>query len=169
MMQAITNALKLNAINGNSEGHNKQKKFPEYYKLLNKNGMLTAQKLALKEQVENDICPFMSDDVPEWWQRYNDTKHDLPEGAYAASIGNVIYALGALAILHDIGELTLRRNSSDNILDKNNWIDTSIDFRSDYENLKHTNSTSGVLHTAERGFYNHKSRIFYYLNEFHPH
>jgi hypothetical protein len=170
MMDAITRFLMLEPAAADSSSHNnRQKKFPYYYKLLNIHGMLSMQMVALREKVETNFAPFLAlDDIPEWWQRYNDTKHDLPEGAYAANLGNVIYALGALAVIHDIGELALRGHTASKILDINNWRDRSSEFQSDYDRLKNTNMSSGVLHTANRGFFSHKSRIFYYLNEFRP-
>jgi hypothetical protein len=144
------------------------RKIEFYYNLLNKYKMLSVQKLAPKEMATTIISPFLLEqqNTPKWWQAYNDTKHDLPEGAYNGTIGNVMNALGALTILHDISQwiLTARNPIRDSILQGSNWKDKSTDFINDYQSLKEPNSFGEIM--AERPFFKNKSRIFFNLTEF---
>lgn len=150
-----------------SPTHMRQKDFPFYYWLLNKEGMLSVQKLAPKEKVTMIITPFKVEegDTPKWWQAYNKTKHGLPGGAYRCTLENVLNAIGALSILHDISQFILRTSARDSILRKDNWRDKSDDFIKDYAFAIDPNSLEGQI-MAERPFFKVRSRIFFNLTEF---
>jgi len=163
MMSIVTKGLnpKLKpASKGRSE---KQKKFEEYFMLLNERQMLSVQNVAPSEKIEMTISPFRfnKQNVPKWWQDYNNTKHDLPRGAYVGTIRNVMNALAAVTILHHIAEHMLNlRDASKILLAGKNWRDNSKEVREDYLRLKHTTAVSGALYTARGGFHTHKSRVF---------
>lgn len=114
----------------------KSNKFPAMREALNTEGMLTAQKITLKEKLE-PFNPFAEDNL-DWWNAYNATKHDLPEGIYKATLGNTIQALGVLFILNHIGNILFMRMSpltnvskdpTDMILMKESWQDFEEEFR----------------------------------------
>ena len=138
--------------------------------LLNEQGMLAGQSVAPREKIDMTISPFRfrKQNVPKWWQDYNDTKHDLPKGAYIGTIRNVLNALAAVTILHHIAECALNSSDASKVLTSKNWRDISSEVREDYRRLRNTNMVSGVIHIAHGGFLTHKSRVFFYLNEFHP-
>jgi hypothetical protein len=87
--------------------HMRQKEFPFYYWLLNKEGMLSVQKLAPKEKVTMilTLSKVEEGDTPKWWQAYYKTKPGLPGGAYRCALENVLNGIGALRFLHDISNL----------------------------------------------------------------
>lgn len=148
----------------------RQNEFPFYFKALNKNQLLTIQKISPKEQYDSILQPFQitgHEKTPRWWQEYNDTKHDLPTGAYRAKMKNVLHALGALAILHDFGDLLMRHADPKKLFDNTRWQDISIEFMTDYKRLENTNLSDGILHSANRGFARYKSDLFFYLTEYH--
>jgi hypothetical protein len=150
---------------------NRQKEFPFYFEHLNKTNILSIQKVAPREQFNLILRHFHTDKkekTPKWWQEYNDTKHDLPRGAYNGKLGNVLNALAALALLHDIADLLMGGTNVNRVLDSGNWLDISSEFLHDYERLLYSRATSGILYTANRGFYDYKSSLFYYLFEYHP-
>jgi hypothetical protein len=145
-------------------------RFLDYYDFLNNNGMLVAQKLALREQVGKVIAPFRLTDqnTPQWWQAYNDTKHDLPEGETFGKLGHVLYALAAVASLHDIAQMLKSANAlPTKVLDGTRWYDKEEKFMIEYERTKHKSYHDAVVdHVGERKNVSHKSSIFYYLTEF---
>lgn len=145
--------------------------FIDYYNFLNSHGMLVAQKLAPKDDALNTITPFRlkQENVPKWWQAYNDTKHDLPEGETFGKLGHVLYAVGAIAILHDIAEVLLNRTLTATIvLDGSKWLDYETAFKQEYVRTKNKSyRDSTVDYVGERSYLPHKSSIFYYLTQFH--
>jgi hypothetical protein len=145
MMDSLTSFLFEDTFH--SRSRRRQKTFGFYYERLNKEGMLSVQKLAPKEKVTMIITPFkVSEGVtPRWWQAYNDTKHDLPHGAYIGTLENVLNALGALTILHDICQWIFRTSARNSILRKENWKDKSNDFVKDYEYIIDPNSLEGQI------------------------
>lgn len=170
MMNAITKRIgsktPMNVSIGKKE---KQRKFDECYNFLNQKLMLAVQSVAPREKIEMTIRPFkFKQNVPIWWQQYNNTKHQLPEGAYVGTIRNVMNALAAVTILHHIAEHMINLRDASRILASKNWRDNSKEVREDYQRLKHTIVVSGALHTAQGGFLSYKSRVFLYLYEFHP-
>jgi len=113
-------------------------KYPAYYECLNQGGMLQCQKVTPVRTLK-PFKPF-TDKNPPWWKAYNDTKHGLPEGAYAATLVNTLQALGALYVLHHIGRLLLFQEvpgtgisqQSDfpaSLLKAENWYDFEEEFR----------------------------------------
>jgi hypothetical protein len=151
----------------NSPSNTYQKDFPFYYKRLNKEEMLSVQKLAPKEDITKIITPFKFDGViPEWWQAYNKTKHGLPSGAYECNLGNVLNSIGALTILHDISQWILLTSAHTTILDKDNWKDN--DYAKEYEYKMDSIIDDDFRgHTmAERPIFRARSHIFYYLTDF---
>ena len=149
---------------------NRQKEFPFYYDSLNEKSVLSLQKVSPNEKFNLVLQPFqlVEKNTPKWWKEYNDTKHDLPHGAYNGTLGNVLDALAALAILHDLADLFMCNANPDKVFDGTNWHDISSEFMTEYKRLKHTNLSNGTLHTANRGFSSYKSSLFFYLTEFHP-
>jgi hypothetical protein len=81
--------------------------------------------------------PF-EDKRPGWWDAYNSTKHDLPDGFYKATLGNTIQALGALFILNHIGNILLMRtvpgatvalDPVERLMMRDSWQDFEQEFR----------------------------------------
>lgn len=164
MMQHIVdelNGLKTKATKA------RQKSFEEYYKFLNKNGMLSLQIVSPKRKFDKIIAPFQlkKHSVPDWWDDYNTSKHSLPSGALVR-MGNVLHALGGLAILHDIAELTWKSNTPNLLLDGSKWRIYSKEFIDDYKRVKNSKNMTGNINTAERYFSLYRSQIFFYLCEF---
>lgn len=99
--------------------------FPSYIEALNRSEMLSKQHILLRDNTSELIFPFCM--IPDgdnlaWWKAYNDTKHGLPEGAYSGKYGNVINALAALAILHEIAAAAKRWHMYRNlIIDPTCW------------------------------------------------
>jgi hypothetical protein len=137
---------------------------------LNEGSILSLQKVSPKEKFDLVLQPFQSktESTPEWWQEYNNTKHDLPVGAYSGKLKNVLNALAALAILHDLADLFMRKANPDRVFDPTNWYDISSEFMTEYKRLENTDLSNGILHTANRGFSRYKSSLFYYLIEYYP-
>lgn len=89
------------------------------YKALNQEGVISNQMLAYRSRPEwQEIRPFLChfecafrgeyDDphaygphkpMPRWWNAYNESKHDLPEGYRAGNIENTYLALAGLYLL----------------------------------------------------------------------
>lgn len=167
ILDLVTKRLNLSR-NRNSKGIN-QEKFGEFFRLLNEKQMLSIQNVAPIEKTDMTISPFKfrKQNVPKWWQDYNDTKHDLPKGAYVGTIRNVMNALAAVTILHYIAERLVNLHDRSSIMTGNNWRDNSDEVREDIRRLRHTTAISGAMHLALGGFLTHKSRVFLYLTEFH--
>lgn len=109
------------------------------YKILNHEGVFSYQSLVYKSRPEwKEIRPFScdfrcmfreeyddphenvpSDKIPKWWNDYNSSKHDLPEGYEAGSIENTYLALAGLYVLHTMMR-QYPRNKSD-FLKRNAW------------------------------------------------
>jgi len=162
MMEHIVNELK------GLKTKTKQERFEEYYRFLNKNGMLVLQIVSPKMKFNKIINPFQLKNrpVPDWWHDYNASKHKLPSGALVR-MGNVLNALGGLAILHDIAELTWKSNNPNLLLEGKKWRNYSDEFINDYKRVKNSKNMTGTINTAERYFSLYKSQLFFYLCEFH--
>jgi hypothetical protein len=145
-----------------------QAKFKDYYDFLNIKGVLSLQVVSPKKKFDKIMTPFALNKypVPDWWNDYNTTKHELPSGAYVGIMGNVLNALGALAILHDIADLVMKNRTLSTLLDGNKWKVYSKEFIDDYERTKNTTLSTRVIHEANRGFSTYKSEIFFYLCKF---
>ena len=90
------------------------------YKVLNQEGVISSRVLTHKSRSNRkEIRPFLCDyecvfrdeeadqhenkvhdGMPKWWDAYNKSKHRLPEGYEAGSIGNTYLALAGLYVLH---------------------------------------------------------------------
>ena len=86
--------------------------------------------------------------TPKWWNAYNDSKHELPEGYKAGSIENTCLALAGLYVLH-----VMMRQSPQNkkaFLRRTSWRQSYtqmfVDLRgwSDNREIQHTPSTMFV-------------------------
>lgn len=97
------------------------KNFPSYFQALNSNKMLENQKVLLikTKSVINPFCP--KDQSTEWWQSYNDTKHQLPQGLKQGNLGNTISALAGLYILHSMKKYFDWGIPFEKLLNSNNW------------------------------------------------
>lgn len=95
------------------------------------------QKVSPKKDLNRKLSPFRftKNDTPRWWQNYNDTKHKLPLGAYQGNIGNVLNALGALAILHDLGKRICETSNPLDILERKRWHTFPKEITNDYHRL----------------------------------
>jgi len=155
--QVISMMHTLSVLLGLSE-NKKQQDFPFYYERLNSQGMLSLQTVSPKELPESKMTPFLINNTeansPSWWKKYNDTKHNLPEGAYNGNLENVMYALGSLVILHNIAIQISKIPKPIQILDSHKWIIYSDDITNDLERLKLKAKSD------------YESRIFFYVCHF---
>jgi hypothetical protein len=143
--------------------------FLDYYSALNYKGMLKAQKLALREYSPRVITPFVltTQNSPQWWQAYNDTKHELPDGETFGKLGFVIDSLAAVAALHDIAELILNDKQLQPALDGSKWQDNEEYFMREYVRTRNKSyQDATVSWVGGREYMRHKSAIFYYLTQF---
>lgn len=115
-------------------------KFPSHYDTLNAKGLLEIQKVT-PQRVKRPFKPFEARS-PDWWQAYNDTKHDLPNGVYRGTLEKVIRALGGVVVLHHIGQLLFFRHLAKTgisqhpdflaeVVDSKNWHDIELAFMRD--------------------------------------
>ena len=150
---------------------NKQGSFETFFKKLNQNNLLTKIRISPKEDVNKLLSPFKlhKNQTHKWWKEYNNSKHRLPYGIYVGTIGNVMNALGALAILHDLSEPIKRGHNPSRILNGRKWRNFNHKFKLDYERLKNSTSTSAIILSADRGtsIGGYKSEIFYLTYEYH--
>ncbi len=115
-------------------------RFPAHYDALNERGLLAF----LKVTTQRRIAPFrpFENRNPDWWQAYNDTKHDLPAGIFSVNLGTVLHTLGAVAVLHYLGCMVAMRDEPKSevndlkdyphaLLDSGNWVDFEQAFRAD--------------------------------------
>ena len=139
------------------------------FKELNSKNMLAIQKVSHRESLRV-FAPFtFKTNVPSWCTAYNQTKHNLPDGANSATIGNTINALSALLILHHTSRILIDFNDPTWILDSNNWRDTEKSFHKTYRRLQYSPATNTDFMYANRNFFHSKQRIFhselfYYLS-----
>src|SRR2546425_7011110 len=101
--------------------------FPSYYSELNVNGMLDKQAVYLitKNEVITPL-KITSNDTPDWWKNYNDTKHKLPDGILQGNIGNTVNALSSLYSLHRIAFHVRFESNPIRVLDKVNWYESWV-------------------------------------------
>lgn len=101
--------------------------FTDYTRALDRYGLLSAQKIQLKEN-KKLLAPFRFDAnyTTEWRTALNATKHDLPEGAYIGRYGHVVNSLAALAILHEIAGAAKHDKFRPYILNSKNWPDNGL-------------------------------------------
>ena len=102
----------------------KKKNFPEYYKILNSQGMLGLQSITVYNTGKN-FRPFNENNEEHfWWKSHNDAKHELPEGILKGTIENVLYALAAINILQKIFLSIPLDDDAQKILDPKYWMNT---------------------------------------------
>jgi hypothetical protein len=173
MMQRLEEELSYPGAVMTSKGRG-QKKFPTYYLRLNKNNVLSKQVLYPRQKVLKTVKPFFvgknpgNFPAPAWWTRYNNSKHSLPDGAYVGTIENVMNAVGALYILHNLAGAIIKGLSPTNALDGSKWRIFGTKFRKDFYRLKGSTTTTAILQSADTGgLAKYKSRIFYFPSEFH--
>jgi hypothetical protein len=103
---------------------------------LNEKNVLSLQKVSPTDKFNLVLQPFqLEENTPKWC--YNDTKHDLPQGAYNGKLGNVLNSLAALAILHDLADLFMRNAKPDKLFDGTNWRDITTEFMTEYKRLEY--------------------------------
>lgn len=103
-----------------------KRNFPKYYEMLNKNGVLKQQRIAMEKKHET-LYPFDLQDgseTPFWWSSYNKTKHNLPDGFKQGNLRNTIYALSAGYAIHCMSYYA--QYSSEQILNKEKWHYTDV-------------------------------------------
>jgi hypothetical protein len=160
VLKFLTNLLKLTPI---------QEKFEFMFKELNSKQMLTIQKVSHRQSLIT-FGPFtFNTKVPPWWTAYNNTKHQLPDGAKFATIGNTLNALAALLILLHTSRILIEFDDIDWILDSNNWWDNEESFYNTYRRLQYSLVTTTDFMYANRNYFHSKQRIFhselfYYLS-----
>ncbi|MBS3926528.1 MAG: hypothetical protein KGZ34_07570 [Nitrosarchaeum sp.] len=110
------------------------KKFPEYYKLLDNSTNLLKRQWIYNKKTRETFHPLEIEDgcvSPSWWRGYNGTKHNLPEGLTKGNIENTVNALGALYAIHCIS-YTAQHHTKD-IFETSNWFESDISLNSEYE------------------------------------
>ena len=100
--------------------YRKKPDFPEYYSKLNKTNILEIQAIDYfpKNRVYQPFVLEPKKESPSWWNSYNKTKHNLPEGYREGNLNNTIRALSAVYALHCLAaycnsegnEIMIRRN-----------------------------------------------------------
>ena len=142
----------------------KEKRFPEYYNALNSNGILKFQKV--KCSLDNSTIQPFKDSTPEWWNRYNKAKHELPFGIEAIRLNHILEALAGLYVLNDLAwtreivtdmgvDLPDDYRYSTTFLDIKSWHDEEYDRE---HNLPVNNYDMGMI----------KSKIFSRLTYYWP-
>lgn len=96
--------------------------FPTFFTLLDKEQVLTAQAVAVRISDNEAILPFALSEgkTPFWWKKYNDSKHNLPQGFRSGTIQNTKFAMAALYALHCI-VFYWNQHYGDRVLEKTNW------------------------------------------------
>lgn len=100
-----------------------EKKFPYIYEKMNSEGLLDMQAVDLyKLPGGNPMQPLVKtgEHAPKWWDDYNSSKHNLPEGYKAGNIGNVPIALAGLYVFHVMAYYLQYAN--ENFLKRNHWL-----------------------------------------------
>ena len=113
--------------------------FPETYANLNYDGAISMQEVFLKNRPKwNAIKPFQCDfachcrtnpdehacskerEKPKWWEAYNESKHNLPEGYREGTIENTYLALTGLYGLHHM--MRFQTENKDDFLKHDSWF-----------------------------------------------
>lgn len=132
-------------------------KFPQLFKLLNEERMLTRQEIySIKTDHKFHPLNFIEEDkTPFWWKKYNDTKHNLPEGFKSGNIGNTLWALAGLYALHCIAYTIHHSPEPHSVLKKEGWYFINAISQDMYDNI-------GEKEYDPRP----KSELFYNLSKF---
>lgn len=110
----------------------KSRSFPDYYDALNVNGILLYQKVRCT--LDRSIIQPFKDHKPDWWNKYNKAKHELPFGPEAIRLNHIVDALAGLYVLNDLAwtrdvatdmsiDLPNNYRLSSTFLDVKNWRD----------------------------------------------
>lgn len=108
-------------------GGSQRDDFPTHFRSLNQNSLLKSQIVYFipkSKKFKNHIKPFVltpGKTTPSWWNKYNKSKHDLPQGLLEGNIENTVKSLAGLYSLHYIAYLAITEQSSD-IFNPSNWI-----------------------------------------------
>ena len=115
--------------------------FPETYAKLNQDGAVNRQAVVLKFRPKwKSIRPFQCDfgchcretdehpcdterEKPKWWDAYNESKHELPEGYRVGNIENTYLALASLYVLQHMA--WSRKRNPDGFLKQGFWSMTN--------------------------------------------
>ena len=115
--------------------------FPQACAKLNQDGAISMQSVESKYRPEwKRINPFKCDfgchcretehhchvprNKPKWWDAYNESKHDLPEGYTAGTIENAYLALAGLYVLQHMA--WSRARNPDGFLKRDSWYTTNM-------------------------------------------
>jgi hypothetical protein len=146
----------------------------EHFRRLNVKRMLSVQQVGLAETVQV-IAPFsVQDGVPLWWTAYNKTKHELPEGASQANLGNVIEALGALVILLHVSAKVFHSHKIDDLLESKHWFSHADSYKALMESERYNYQMTFAFRDSQKEYLNsdtqkYLSRYYHYLLDFfHP-
>ena len=115
--------------------------FPRMYADLNRDGAITKQEVSLRSRPKwkaimpfrcNFACHFRTDDdkhncrqdraKPKWWDAYNASKHNLPQGYKVGNVENTYLALASLYVLQHM--MKFRSSNMDEFLKQNHWLVT---------------------------------------------
>jgi len=140
-------------------------KFPDYFNALDNMKLLSCQSVTLLEN-KLVIQPFEESKTNyDWWNAYNNVKHELPKGIFEAKYENVIYSLGALYILHHIADTIQRKKNpiieKAEITDSTNWL--SVLTKGNYIYYKSETAINSTLYET------FSSRVFSINKRFLPH
>ncbi|WP_428324360.1 hypothetical protein [Nitrosopumilus sp.] len=142
----------------------KTKNFPEYYNALNCDGMLAYQKVKCKLD-HSTIQPF-KEPSPEWWNKYNKAKHELPFGIETIRLRHILESLAGLYVLNNLAwTREIATDMSIDLPDYYRYSNTFLDIKSwrdeEYER-EHD------LHTDNNDTIMIKSKIFSRLTYYYP-
>ncbi|AIF84156.1 hypothetical protein NTE_02101 [Candidatus Nitrososphaera evergladensis SR1] len=109
----------------------KQPAFTDYTQVIDRHGLLSVQQIRFKENGKV-LTPFKFDSshTTDWRKALNDTKHELPKGAYSGQYGHVVNSIAALAILHELVNTATHDDFRPYILNSKNWFDNGVSMRS---------------------------------------
>ena len=142
----------------------KSKNFPGYCDALNTDGILSYQKVRCTLN-HSTIQPF-KEASPDWWNKYNKAKHELPFGPETIRLNHIVDSLAGLYILNTLAwnrevatdpgiDLPDYYRYSSSFLDIKNWRDEEYEL----ENNLPTNNDDTVMI---------KSKVFSRLTYYWP-
>ena len=99
--------------------------FWDYYQKININKILEMQKVLFK-RTKKILEPFIIETKysPNWWKKYNDTKHNLPDRIIEGNMGNTIKAVSALYALHHMSHFLSA--PLDALQNNDSWQDSRV-------------------------------------------
>lgn len=99
--------------------------FRSYYNALNIDHVLEKQAVdcAFKNNIVYTPFKLRNDEVvPFWWTKYNNTKHDLPQGYVEGNIINTLHAMSASYVMNCLMYHADRTPKPDDFLNQKSWI-----------------------------------------------